>query len=134
MAAPVDTTSPTGRAATGRAPAAGAARGSTVIADRVVAKIASQVALDTDGVVRRPQRALPGGHRRPGASVVVNGDLARVSLELTVVYPSPVVEVTRAVRARVMAEVGRTTSLDVREVDIAVGALETPEHHDRRVQ
>ncbi|MEV5753627.1 Asp23/Gls24 family envelope stress response protein [Actinoallomurus sp. NPDC052308] len=113
--------------------AAGETRGRTTIAARVVEKIATRALTEVDGVHRpagRP-RGLPfgGGPATAGPRVRarVDGGLAMLRMRIFVVYPAPLRQVTRSLRAHVMARVGELTGLRVRQVDIDIAGLTPPE-------
>ncbi|KOG17622.1 MULTISPECIES: Asp23/Gls24 family envelope stress response protein [Streptomyces] len=104
-------------------------RGATKIADRVVAKIAAQAA-------REALDALPEGGSRPHASVVVHRDVARVSVNLELDYPSDVGRQCGAVRGRVRNRVEELAGMEVHEVAVHVERLHSPltrqaAHRDR---
>lgn len=91
-------------------------RGATVIADRVVAKIAAQAAREALG--RVPRDGAP-----PHASVVVHQDSARVRISLDLDYPSDIGGQCGAVRHRVAERVRALAGMDVPEVDVSVEGL-----------
>ncbi|MFD0155002.1 Asp23/Gls24 family envelope stress response protein [Streptomyces sp. NPDC055721] len=94
-------------------------RGATTIADRVVAKIASQAA-------REALDAVPEGGSAPHASVVVHRDVARVSVSLELAYPSDVGRQCGAVRGRVRSRVENLVGMEVHEVSVHVERLHSP--------
>ncbi|MGV9314083.1 Asp23/Gls24 family envelope stress response protein [Streptomyces sp. NPDC003691] len=100
--------------APGRVPAGD--RGATVIAERVVAKIAAQAAREAIGRV-------PEGGSAPHAGVVVHRDAARVRISLDLGYPSDIGRQCGAVRRHVVARVNSLTGMDVPEVDVSVERL-----------
>lgn len=107
-------------------------RGRTVIADRVVERIATRAAAES-GPVTGPGGGLPGlrgSAVRPRVTASVRGRVATVRVALGVTYPAPVRTVTRGVRERVRARVREMTGIDVRQVDIAVARL--PGEPERR--
>ncbi|HEY3687423.1 MAG TPA: Asp23/Gls24 family envelope stress response protein [Streptosporangiaceae bacterium] len=109
------------------------ARGRTVIADRVVERIAAHAATEP-GPVTGPGTGLPGlrgSALRPKVSASVSGRVASVRVALGVTYPSPVRAITRRVRDRVRARVWQLTGIDVRQVDIAVARLPEPAERGR---
>jgi uncharacterized alkaline shock family protein YloU len=59
-------------------------------------------------------------------SARVDGQLATVTVRLSVTYPAPIRQVTRRVRDHITARVTELTGLDVRQVDIDVAALTSP--------
>ncbi|PRX95745.1 Asp23/Gls24 family envelope stress response protein [Allonocardiopsis opalescens] len=90
-------------------------RGVTVIAPRVVEKIAAQAVTEVDGTARAPRR---GG--RAKATATVRGRAVSVRLGVSLVYPQPVREVSRRVRERVADRLSTLTGMKVRHVDIRV--------------
>jgi uncharacterized alkaline shock family protein YloU len=102
-------------------------RGTTTIADGVVAKIASQAAIEVESASasRRTVLGVPRSlsRRRPAASVAVDGRLARIRLNVAIDYPAPIRAITRQVRTQVVEQVRSMTGIDVKEVDITVTAL-----------
>ncbi|MFI8100098.1 Asp23/Gls24 family envelope stress response protein [Streptomyces sp. NPDC101118] len=93
-----------------------AERGSTRIADRVVAKIAAQAA----------REALPRAARvgtAPHATVTVHHDIARVRISLELPYPGDLGAQCAAVRRHVAARVEELAGMTVPEVDIDVEHL-----------
>ncbi|MBU3864923.1 Asp23/Gls24 family envelope stress response protein [Streptomyces sp. 4503] len=131
-------------------------RGATRIADRVVAKIASQAAqealrvdgtgaagagaaaaadvadvVDTADVGPTDAAAAP-----PHAVAVVRGDVARVRVAVELGYPSDIGAHCGAVRRHVIERVGELTGMEVPEVVVTVERLHMPqwEHPERRVR
>ncbi|MGA6153177.1 Asp23/Gls24 family envelope stress response protein [Stenotrophomonas sp. NPDC087984] len=127
-------------------------RGATRIADRVVAKIASQAArealrvdgagaadaaaevadvVDTADVGLADAAAAP-----PHAVAVVRGDVARVRVAVELGYPSDIGAHCGAVRRHVIERVGELTGMEVPEVVVTVERLRVPqwEHPERRVR
>ncbi|UGY90663.1 Asp23/Gls24 family envelope stress response protein [Streptomyces gobiensis] len=119
-----------------------ATRGRTTIADGVVAKIAGMAARDVIGV-----HAMGSGFSRtfgavrdrvPGGSkAVTRGVKAEVGevqtaldLEIVVDYGVSIADVARAVRENVISAVERMTSLEVVEVNIAVGDVKLPDEEE----
>ncbi|WP_308124714.1 hypothetical protein [Streptomyces sp. NEAU-YJ-81] len=135
-------------------------RGATRIADRVVAKIASQAAreaLRADGagaadamdaaaaadmadvadVVDTADVGLTdAAAARPHAVAVVRGDVARVRVAVELGYPSDIGAHCGAVRRHVIERVGELTGMQVPEVVVTVERLHVPqwEHPERRVR
>lgn len=111
-------------------------RGRTVIAERVVERIAARAATEAGAVVG-PGAGLPGLRgpaERPRVTVSIRGRLAAVRVALGITYPAPVRATTRAVRDGVRARVGELTGIDVRQVDIAVARLPAAAAEGRRVR
>ncbi len=111
-------------------PVAPGLRGATRIADRAVAKIASQAArevlrgLPTDHLVPRdrlPQASVsvrPAGGARGGGRGV-----ARIRLFVDLGYPADLREVCAAVRRHVASRVGELCDMAVPEVSVEIGHL-----------
>ncbi|MFD5228385.1 hypothetical protein ACFWJ5_07560 [Streptomyces qaidamensis] len=91
-------------------------RGATRIADRVVAKIASQAAREAVGT-------LPPGADRPSASVVVHHEVARVRVQLELGYPCDIGARCRTVRHQVVERVSTLAGMHVPEVVVQVERL-----------
>ncbi|MFJ2344237.1 hypothetical protein [Streptomyces antimycoticus] len=132
-------------------------RGATRIADRVVAKIASQAArealrvdagaaaadaaagagaADAAGVVDTADAdvtdaadvGLAGlAAARPHAVAVVRGDVARVRVAVELGYPSDIGAHCGAVRRHVIERVGELTGMEVPEVVVTVERLHVPQ-------
>lgn len=113
--------------------------GRITVADSVVAKLASRAAVEIDDVgaaaPRLLGREIAGGPldrlgvksselgALPSAGAQVDGQLAFVTLTLSVRYPAPVRQVCAAVREQVQRRVAAMTGLRIVEVDITVPAL-----------
>ncbi|MFG3283343.1 DUF6286 domain-containing protein [Streptomyces sp. NPDC048111] len=92
----------------------GAGRGCTVVADKVVRKIAEQAALE----------ALAAGRAaRPSGSATVHGRWAEVSLRLALPYPAPLEEGVRHVQEHVTARTRRLTGLEISRPRLTVTRL-----------
>lgn len=116
------------------APPDGETRGTTTIAESVVAKIASLAAREVDGV-EDLGGALSGAlagvvgrirgdeHRTAGVGVEVGRRQAAVDLSMTVCYPFPLQAVTGTVRDLIIERIETLTGLDVVEVNIVVTEL-----------
>ncbi|MFI9830376.1 hypothetical protein ACIHIX_22115 [Streptomyces sp. NPDC051913] len=97
-------------------------RGATRIADRVVAKIASQAAREVVGEL--PDEAGP-----PHATVVVHHDVARVRVHLELGYPTDIGARCARVRRHVVERVRALVGMEVSEVAVQVERLHlTPAH------
>lgn len=97
-------------------------RGATTIADRVVAKIASQAAREALGPL--PPDAAP-----PRATVVVHHGVARVRILVDLTYPRDIGACCRAVRRRVAERVGTLAGMRVPEVAVQVERLHLTSTH-----
>lgn len=106
--------------ASGRGARAGwvppAERGSTAIADRVVAKIAARAA-------REALPGVPEGGAPPHALVVVHHETARVRISLELEYPSDIGAQCGAVRRHVAERVKALAGMEVPEVAVHVERL-----------
>ncbi len=89
-------------------------RGRTTIDDRVVAKLASQVVTEVDGVVG------------DGAATTadIRGGTVALDVRLSIVYPASIARTCSAARARLIDRVREFTGMTVSRVDITVAALE----------
>ncbi|MGW0614562.1 Asp23/Gls24 family envelope stress response protein [Streptomyces sp. NPDC002788] len=91
-------------------------RGGTRIADRVVAKIASQAAREAVGT-------LPADAGRPSATVVVHHEAAHVRVHVELGYPCDIGGRCHRVRRQVVERVGSLTGMRVPEVVVHVERL-----------
>ncbi|WP_424892652.1 Asp23/Gls24 family envelope stress response protein [Streptomyces sp. XH2] len=105
-------------------------RGATRIADRVVAKIASQAAREAlGGAVARgaPAAGAPAGGGvetgPPYADVTVHDDVVRVRVAVELGYPSDIGAQCGAVRRRITERVKALAGMDVPEVAVTVERL-----------
>jgi uncharacterized alkaline shock family protein YloU len=114
-------------------------RGRTVIANRVLERIAARAVTEVDqaGGAARRLLGVPLGrdtaHTVARATAHVDGQLATLQVTMSVIYPAPIRQVTRRVRDQVIARVGELTGLDVRQVDIEITRLIRPGSEGRRV-
>ncbi len=113
-------------------------RGETIIAPRVVEKIATRAASEVHGVGGVVQtglsRLLPWsvGDSPAQASAEVHVETVTVDLTVNVLYPEPVAVVTNGVRAQVTRRLAELCGLRATEVNIAVPALLAPPRGARR--
>ena len=109
-------------------------RGTTTIADSVVAKIAALAAREVDGVESLGgaiSSALAGvvgrirgdEHKTAGVGVEVGSKQAAVDLSVTIRYPAPLPQVAEGVRQNVIDRIESMTGLEVVEVNVAVTDL-----------
>ncbi|MDN0195094.1 hypothetical protein [Streptomyces sp. S.PNR 29] len=91
-------------------------RGATRIADRVVAKVATQAAREALGT-------LPRGAAPPHADVVVHHDVAHVHVHLELGYPTDVGARCAQVRRHVTDRVSALVGMAVPEVAVRVERL-----------
>lgn len=100
--------------------AAPAERGVTTMADRVVEKITTAAVEEVElatGAVRRFGR---GVGRAPKTRVRIDGKVAILNVEMSVLYPSPLRSVTRVARAHIVSRITELTGLEVKQLDINV--------------
>ncbi|MGK5641875.1 Asp23/Gls24 family envelope stress response protein [Streptomyces sp. URMC 126] len=115
-----------------------AARGATRIADRVVAKIASQAAREAldeepegaDGAGGDADAGAGGRRTPPYASVTVHEETARVRVSVELGYPADLGARCRAVRRRIVERVRTLAGMEVPEVVVTVERLHSP-HMER---
>lgn len=112
-------------------------RGRTSVAARVVEKIAAQ-AVDEIGEAGGVPRRLLGvrlghddGQGRAQAAAELDGDIAIVSVRMSVTYPNPIRRTADAARSRVIVRVGELTGLQVKQVDVDIARLIPPTGHQR---
>lgn len=133
MAEPQAPAAPTVETPVGQAISHEDARGSLVIADVVVEKIAAASALEIDEVVRyRSQvgtllgsgagRSLLGSDL-PRASVDTVGTARKITIEIAVQWPCGVVDVASGVRSRVSEAVERCLGDRPVQVNVTVGRV-----------
>lgn len=106
-------------------------RGTLVIAERAIEKVASNAASNVPGVSGPAGGFLGLGGRhndtgRPKADVQLNGLIASLRLEVGITYPAPLKRTSELLRERVREEVSRICGLDVRQVDIDIDTLLDP--------
>ena len=123
----------------GKLPSAWGPRGTTTIADRVVAKIAAQAASEIDHVGGRRRRLLGiplpvGDQQRPHVDAQVNGKTARLQMSLGIEYPAPLRAITRQVRAATIARIHELARIEVNTLDITVVALAREDDDPRSVR
>lgn len=111
-------------------------RGVTVLAPRVVEKIAAQAAGEIEQVFGLPRRlaAHEGGPRQVRADAELDGQIAAVRLQIAAAFPGRLVPLTRQVREHVIARIQTLCGLRVDHVDITVAALRRDGDQRRRVQ
>jgi uncharacterized alkaline shock family protein YloU len=124
---------PAPESARDRGPAEGEAgsRGQTRLAEKVIEKIAGQVARDESAAGGSSGGFLGiGGHpdpsARPRASVELAGNIATLAVEVGMPYPVPLRQASEALRERIRARVTELTGVQVRQVDIRVSWLAAP--------
>ena len=104
-------------------------RGRTIIADRVVTKVATRAVAEvaqTGGAARELLGITLGRQTGQGparVTALVDGNLAMIEIRLTLAYSAPVRSLSREVRRHVMERVATLTGIEVRHVDIEVARL-----------
>ncbi|POH63769.1 MULTISPECIES: Asp23/Gls24 family envelope stress response protein [Cryobacterium] len=119
---------------------AGTSRGSTVINDAVVAKIAGLAVREVTGV-----HALGGGaaralgairdaigstDRSQGVSVKVNGPHVAVDLSIVAEYPLPLQQVADDARTAIIDAIETLVGLEVTEVNVTINDVHLPDEAD----
>ena len=101
-----------------------AERGRTVIGDAVLEHIAVHAAGEISGVVKTGS-ALDKviGRRYPKADAQVAGTRARVHVEIAVLWPCPLAEVTARVRDTVATRLTELTGLTIDAVDVTAATV-----------
>lgn len=117
-------------------------RGSLVIADKVIERLATIAAREMDEVTRTGGRwtASPlatlgslGANRLPHATAQVAGGRARIRVDVAAPWPSSASEVARRVREHVATQVSALAGIKVDAVDVTVAQMTRPRTNDRRV-
>ncbi|WP_433334037.1 Asp23/Gls24 family envelope stress response protein [Spirillospora sp. CA-294931] len=106
-------------------------RGTTTIAERVVARITREAVDETADAGGLDKKMLgvqvPGGGRAARTDVRIEGSVVTARVRMSIAYPAPVRETAHRVRDHVRERVESMTGLSVRNVDIDVAELERPE-------
>ncbi|MBT2534112.1 Asp23/Gls24 family envelope stress response protein [Arthrobacter sp. ISL-48] len=103
-------------------------RGRTVLYRKVVEKIAGQVASEESFAGGSSGGFLGiGAHSdfsaRPKVTVELAGNIAALSVEIGLLYPVPLRQVTEQMRRRISERVNALTGVEVRQIDITVSWL-----------
>lgn len=114
-----------------------ASRGQTVLADKVIEKIASQVANDESIAGGSGGGFLGiGTHAdlsaRPKATVELNGNIVTLTVEVGMLYPVPLRQATEDLRQRIRSRVTELTGVEVHHVDIRISWLSTADSRSDR--
>lgn len=121
-------------------PAAADDRGSTVIHPRVVERVAAQAVREVSNTAGTARRLLghtigvPGTQTQATVRAYVDGPVATVDVALTVIYPAPVLAVTRRARHHITDRIVELTGLSVRRVDITVVGMSVARPSTPRVR
>ncbi|WP_394428555.1 Asp23/Gls24 family envelope stress response protein [Streptomyces sp. SGAir0957] len=117
-------------------------RGTTTIADSVVATIAGVAIRETEGVrsvgkgaskaLGAVSNRMPGSSSSPGRSVKaeVDEEEVTISVDVEVEYGLPIHELAKDIRRRAVEAVETMTGLEVTEVDINVFDVHVPDDDD----
>jgi uncharacterized alkaline shock family protein YloU len=115
-------------------------RGTTTVADRVLAAVAARAAVEVPGIGGAARRILgipvdvQRADRAPQVEVTVAGETVAVRVRLSVIYPTPVRAATEQVRRHVVERVGALTGKTVGVVDVTVVSLPLPAAAQRVVR
>jgi uncharacterized alkaline shock family protein YloU len=121
-------------------PAEGGDRGGLIIADKVVEKVAAHAISGVAHATGAPRRVLGvsvgnvSDDTRARVNADVDGDVASVTVDLAVEWPTPVRGVVEDVRRRIRDDVYRITGVTVQQVDIEVVSMATLQHDVPRVR
>lgn len=118
-------------------PPAGSDHGSTVIARKVLEKIAGQIAKDETFAGGSSGGFLGIGARadlsaRPRAHVELAGNIASLKVDVGLPYPVPLRQATDQLRDRISSRVTELTGVEVRQVDVTVSWLRPKESANGR--
>lgn len=109
-----------------RKPAAAGERGATVIRPRVVERVVEQAVREVSDTAGTGRRVLghtfgvPGTQTPATVRAYVDGPVATVDVDMAVIYPAPVLSVTRRARHHITDRIVALTGLSVRRIDITV--------------
>ena len=109
-------------------------RGSLIIADKVVERIASIAARDVEHVTDTRAGWTRMYRDLPLATAKVAGGRARIGVEVAASWPSALPDVTARVRDRVSEEITSLTGLTVVAVDVTVVEVVHDDNKSRRVR
>jgi uncharacterized alkaline shock family protein YloU len=107
-------------------------RGTTTVADRVVAAVAGRAASEVPGVGGAARRLMgvavdsAGALRAPQVEVTVAGETVALHIRLSIAYPAPVRATAERVRRHVAERVELLAGKKVGVVDVTVVALPVP--------
>lgn len=114
--------------------------GTTTVLPRVVERVAVQAVREVAGAAGSGRQVL--GHAVGSRGVQdpatvrahVDGDAASLEVEMTVIFPAPVLLVTRRARHHIIDRIVELTGLRVRRVDITVVGMTVERPPSRRVR
>jgi len=106
------------------------------VVERVAAQAVREVS-DTAGTGRRVLGytiGVPGTQTQATVRAYVDGLVATVDVAMTVIYPAPVLAVTRRTRHHITDRIVELTGLSVRRVDITVVGMSVARQATPRVR
>jgi uncharacterized alkaline shock family protein YloU len=115
-------------------------RGTTVVLPRVVERVAVQAVREVAGAAGSGRRVLGHAVGSTGISdpatvrAHVDGAVVSLDVEMTVVYPAPVLAVSRRTRHHIIDRIVELTGLSVRRIDITVVGMSVERPANRRVR
>lgn len=112
----------------GQSPLPPAARGATVIPDRVVARIAARVARTALHRLTGPAHA---ALTVSGARATTYGGTAQLAVSVDLPYPADIAVTCRQLQREIAERVAQLTGLDVRDVTLTIRRLATAGGPDR---
>lgn len=121
-------------------PALAGERGVTVIRPRVVERVAAQAVREVSDTAGTGRRVLgytfgvPGTQTQATVRAHVDGAVATVDVAMAVIYPAPVLAVTRRTRHHITDRIVELTGLSVRRVDITVVGMSVARPTSPRVR
>jgi uncharacterized alkaline shock family protein YloU len=111
------------------------ARGTLIVAERAVQRLVLKAALDTPGV-QRHSRGLSklATQSLPHAQLDIMGNRVHVRLNIAIAWPTPIVDVSRAVQRNVADSLRTLAGFDITVVDISVSHLSATSNQPTRLQ
>jgi len=119
---------------------AGTPRGTTVINDSVVAKIAGLALREVTGVhavgggaaraLGAIREAISSTDHSQGVSVTVSGQLVAVELSIVAEYPLPLQQVADDARSAIIDAIETLVGLEVTEVNVTINDVHLPDEAD----
>lgn len=115
-------------------------RGTTVVLPRVVERVATQAVREVADAAGTGRRVLGRNIGSTGTDTAANvrahvdGAVATLDVAMTVIYPAPVLEVTRRARHHIVDRVRELTGLSVHRVDITVVGMSVEKPANARVR
>jgi uncharacterized alkaline shock family protein YloU len=104
------------------------------VADRAVQKVATAAVDEVELAAGAPRLLGSSQRRNPRTQVNIDGRMATISVDMSIIYPSPIRTVAAVARRHVTARVHELTGLEVKHVDINVVGFPAATGGTRRVQ